>query len=80
MDANIDLTKYHPPAIFRAIQTAANASPDEMLRTFNMGIGLTLVVSPYYAESIQHQLTAAGHENWIIGRVEQGPKSVTWAK
>ena len=31
-----------------------------MYRVFNMGIGLALVVSPYYAESIQQQLAEIG--------------------
>jgi phosphoribosylformylglycinamidine cyclo-ligase len=40
-----------------------------MERVFNMGIGLVLVVSPYYADSIQRMLADHGLETWPIGQV-----------
>ena len=45
-----------------------------------MGIGLVMVVAPFYAESIRHQL-AHGRiknklKNWLIGRVEKGSRGV----
>jgi phosphoribosylaminoimidazole (AIR) synthetase len=45
-----------------------------------MGIGLVLVVSPYYAESIQQQLAKTGLASWIIGRVVEGEQEVVWAE
>jgi phosphoribosylformylglycinamidine cyclo-ligase len=50
-----------------------------MDRVFNMGIGLVLVVSEYYAESVRQQLTEAGLAAWTIGRVETGERGVAWA-
>jgi phosphoribosylformylglycinamidine cyclo-ligase len=52
---------------------------DEMHRVFNMGIGLTLVVSPYYAESIRLQLAGSGLNSWQIGRAVEGTQGVSWA-
>ena len=52
---------------------------DEMDRVFNMGIGLVLVVSSYYAEAIRHQLADCGVESWIIGRTVAGKRGVVWA-
>ena len=52
---------------------------DEMDRVFNMGIGLVLVVSPYYAESIRRQLADCGLESWTIGRATAGDRGVVWA-
>ena len=49
-----------------------------MDRVFNMGIGLALVVSPYYADSIRQQLKRTGLKSWQIGRVHEGPKGVVW--
>jgi phosphoribosylformylglycinamidine cyclo-ligase len=49
-----------------------------MERVFNMGIGLALVVSPYYADSIRHQISAFGYDNWQIGRIVDGPHGVVW--
>ena len=43
---------------------------------FNMGVGLVLVVSPYYADSIRHQLADSGVESWPIGRIEAGQRGV----
>jgi phosphoribosylaminoimidazole (AIR) synthetase len=43
-----------------------------------MGIGLALIVSPFYAESIRSQLTDLGLENWQIGRIEAGDGGMNW--
>ena len=40
-----------------------------MFRVFNMGIGMTLIVSPYYAESVVRMLAESGHEASVIGQV-----------
>jgi len=40
-----------------------------MERVFNMGVGMVLVVSPHFADSIQKQLADLGHESFTIGRV-----------
>ena len=48
-----------------------------MYRVFNMGIGIALIVSPYYADSIQRSLDQIGLENWVIGKAVEGEKSVT---
>jgi phosphoribosylformylglycinamidine cyclo-ligase len=50
-----------------------------MYRVFNMGVGLALVVSPFYADSIQAQLAASGLESWLIGRAVAGNQEVVWA-
>ena len=49
-----------------------------MDQVFNMGIGLALVVSPFYAESIGSQLRDLGLENWQIGRIEAGERGMEW--
>ena len=35
-----------------------------------MGIGMTLIVSPYYADSVIRMLGDAGHEAMVIGSVK----------
>jgi phosphoribosylformylglycinamidine cyclo-ligase len=45
-----------------------------------MGVGMALVVSEYYAESIQQQLLQMGLESWRIGRVVEGRGEVRWAQ
>jgi len=66
------------PPVFSWLQRLGEVEQSEMDQVFNMGIGLALVVSPYYAESIQSQLTDCGLESWPIGRVISGPRGVAW--
>jgi phosphoribosylformylglycinamidine cyclo-ligase len=67
------------PPVFPWLQRLGEVDDDEMYRVFNMGIGLTLVVSPYYAESIREQLTTCGLASWPIGRAVEGNQEVAWA-
>lgn len=57
------------PAVFPWIQSLGDVAGDEMDRVFNMGIGMVLVVSPHFADSIRHQLADLGHACWAIGTV-----------
>ncbi|MBV8195164.1 MAG: phosphoribosylformylglycinamidine cyclo-ligase [Candidatus Dormibacteraeota bacterium] len=67
--AEIDRSAWSPPAIFGALQSAGHVHAEEMWRTFNMGIGMAVVVPPADAA----QLTgAAGLEVLRIGRVVSG--------
>jgi phosphoribosylformylglycinamidine cyclo-ligase len=64
--------------VFTWLQKLGDVDEEEMYRVFNMGVGLMLVVSPYYAESIQQQLTKCGLESWNVGRAIAGNQSVAW--
>ena len=75
----IDRGSWPIPPVFTWLQRLGDIEDDEMDRVFNMGVGLALVVSPYYAESIQQQLSTSGFASWLIGRVAEGNQSVTWA-
>jgi phosphoribosylformylglycinamidine cyclo-ligase len=66
--------------VFTWLQNLGEVEDDEMYRVFNMGIGLALVVSPYYAESVQQQLTKSGMQSWVIGRAVEGNQTVEWSK
>lgn len=68
------------PPVFPWLQRLGEIEQTEMDHVFNNGIGLVLVVSPYYAESIRHQLADNGVESWLIGRVETGGQGVVWAE
>lgn len=58
------------PPIFQWLQKMGNVRQEEMDRVFNMGLGMTLVVAPYYAESIVRTIREkAGINAWIIGEV-----------
>lgn len=66
------------PPVFGWLQRLGEIESAEMERVFNLGIGMVLVVSPYYAESIRHQLADQGVASWPIGRAEAGPCGVVW--
>jgi phosphoribosylaminoimidazole (AIR) synthetase len=50
-----------------------------MFRVFNMGVGFVVIVSPYYAESVQRRLREDRVETWVIGGVQEGEPGVEWA-
>jgi phosphoribosylformylglycinamidine cyclo-ligase len=75
----IDRGSWPVPPVFNWLQQLGEVDDDEMFRVFNMGVGLTLVVSPYYAESIQQQLAGCGLASWPIGRAVEGEPEVAWA-
>lgn len=64
------------PAVFSWLKRLGEIDTVEMERVFNMGIGLVLVVSPFYAESIAARLAELGQENWVIGEVIAGERGV----
>ncbi len=57
------------PNLFTVLQKAGNVERDEMYRTFNMGIGMVLVVAEHQAEHIINHLHQSGETAWIIGEV-----------
>ena len=62
----------HP--IFDLIQRLGSVETDEMLRTFNYGIGLVLVVDRTREKSVLQALEAMGEQAYIIGEiVDRGP-------
>ncbi|MBF0426066.1 MAG: phosphoribosylformylglycinamidine cyclo-ligase [Magnetococcales bacterium] len=57
------------PAIFDLIQELGRVERDEMLRTFNCGIGMVAVVAAADVESALAQLHQSGEQAWVIGQV-----------
>jgi phosphoribosylformylglycinamidine cyclo-ligase len=60
------------PALFRLIQKGAEVPDDEMYRTFNMGIGMVLVVSRDDHHEVEHSLERRGETSFLIGSVVRG--------
>ncbi|KKK92080.1 hypothetical protein LCGC14_2706520, partial [marine sediment metagenome] len=76
----IDRNSWSVPPIFTWLQRLGEVDQDEMDRVFNMGLGMVLIVSPYYAESIRSQLKRSGLPSWEIGRAQEGSRGVSWAE
>ena len=68
--AVIDLDAWERPEIFNWLQTEGNIEESEMLRTFNCGVGLTLIVSEDAADDLINTLRLEGIQAWSIGRIE----------
>ena len=75
----IDRGSWPVPPVFAWLQQLDEVDDEEMYRVFNMGVGLVLVVSPYYAESIQQQLAESSLSSWLIGRAVEGEQEASWA-
>jgi phosphoribosylformylglycinamidine cyclo-ligase len=72
VDVQIDTTTWKAPPVFQWLQQLGEVELDEMRRVFNMGIGLVLIVRPFYANRISQLVEQAGYKCQTIGRVTAG--------
>jgi phosphoribosylformylglycinamidine cyclo-ligase len=72
LDARVRRESWHVPAEFTTILRAAGLDDDEAFRTFNMGVGMVLVVAEPAAAEVVGELRAAGEDAWVLGDVAQG--------
>ena len=72
----IDKNSYEVPAIFKLIQERGNIPERDMYNTFNMGIGMAVIVPENEAEKAIKILNEAGEEAYLIGEVVEGNKEV----
>ena len=76
VNAVIDTTSWPVPDVFRWLQERGGVAEDEMNRVFNMGIGMVLIVSPYFADSIARLVSDAGEVCYRIGEIQAGEGQV----
>jgi phosphoribosylformylglycinamidine cyclo-ligase len=70
--ARLDAVAWDVPPVFRWLATAGGIAPEEMLRVFNCGIGMTVIVAPEHATEARAILEGAGETVFAIGQVEAG--------
>ena len=73
LEAQIDSTAWQRPAIFDWIQTHGDIEESEMLRTFNCGIGMVVIVARDEVANTQNLLEETGENVTVIGEVRHGP-------
>jgi phosphoribosylformylglycinamidine cyclo-ligase len=78
MGAVVDLASWQPPPLFEHLQHLGNVEQDEMLRTFNMGIGLIVVVPAEKVKKAKAVLNRANERHHIIGRIVRGERRVSY--
>ncbi len=77
--AVIDRGSWPVPSVFALLRDRGEIAGEEMYRTFNMGIGLVLVVSREHCDHVRGLLASFGETAWIIGEVVAGSPGVEYA-
>ena len=70
--AKIDKAAVKIPPIFKLLQEKGNIPERDMFNTFNMGVGMILIVSKETADAALNALNAAGEDAYIIGEIDRG--------
>lgn len=73
-DAEIDANSWEVPEVFKKLQAWGNVPWTEMYRTFNMGVGMVLVISAEEADAVRAYLQEAGETYFELGKVIAGNK------
>lgn len=76
--AVIRMGAWEVPEIFRYLQEQGEVDTEEMLRVFNMGIGLVLAVAPGALANLLAALRGTGQRGAVIGRVAEGGAGVVY--
>lgn len=75
--AAIDAGSWAVPPIFALLAEWGGVAWPEMFRTFNMGIGMILVVPEAEADAVRQDLADRGEDSYRIGHVTAGEREVT---
>jgi phosphoribosylformylglycinamidine cyclo-ligase len=79
LGAAIELGSWPVPPLFRSLRRAGEVPAEDMIRTFNLGIGMVVVAAPAGADALREHLAARGETCWTIGRIERGARRVRFA-
>jgi phosphoribosylformylglycinamidine cyclo-ligase len=78
VSARIDLARLPVPPVFGWLAEIGDISEPEMLRTFNCGVGMTVVVAPGDADAVAAALRREGETLVAVGRIEPGDRTVVY--
>lgn len=78
LDAEINLSTWNVPPLFRFLRDAGNVEDMEMMRTFNMGMGFLVVVDPAHADKTIDSLQQTCEDPKVIGRIVRGAGKVQY--
>jgi phosphoribosylformylglycinamidine cyclo-ligase len=75
--ARIDPASWRAPPLFRWLHEAGRVAPEEMLRVFNCGIGMVLVVDASSADAVVRHLNEQGETVYRLGDLAPGDGAAT---
>ncbi len=78
VSARVELGSWPVPPIFQYLQREGRIAEEEMLRTFNMGIGMVLVVPLHRESDVVRHLEAVREKYYRIGEIVRGNRKVTY--
>ncbi len=76
VDVKINKNSWPVPKIFLLMQNKGGIDDREMYHTFNMGIGIVLIVKATAAKAVISELSKNKLKSWVIGEVIKGNKEV----
>lgn len=80
LDAQIDLSTYNVMDIFKTLKKVGDISDEEMLRTFNLGVGMVVVAKKENVNQIISHIEGNGVKCTEIGSIVKGSKRVVCSK
>ena len=78
LDARIKLGSWPVPPLFRFLFEKGKIDSDEMLRVFNMGIGMVLIVAPDKVDLVSKHFAQVAQPYFFIGNVVKGSGRVAY--
>ena len=79
LSARVDVGTWPVLPVFRYLQREGRIDDEEMYRTFNMGIGMVLVVPLHREEEVTAHLDKMGEKHYRIGEIVRGNRRVIYA-
>ena len=79
VDAIVHTKSWAIPDEFLALERAGGVARDEMLRAFNMGVGMVVLADAAAVDSVIAHAAAAGVSAWVLGETRRGTGAVIFA-
>ncbi len=80
VNAQVYVGTWTMPPIIPWVCQAARLNEEEALKTFNMGLGMVLIVSPDKVDEVRAILEAEGEETFVVGQIVPGTGEVTYVE
>ena len=77
--AIVELGTWPVLPIFEHLQKLGRIEEAEMMRTFNMGLGMILIIAPKKFKKVQGVLERVGEKAFVIGRIVKGERKVQYS-